>query len=96
MGNISQQIDKIIESRKEKLSLLKANKDTICDVWDRILTFKQFQSDLRSNPDDFSGVHSEYEIAEKIMGISTTSFEQIYQSYMSDLELERISKRKNA
>ena len=87
MGNISQQIDKIIASRKEKLSLLQANKEAMDDVWDRILTFKQFQSDLRNNPDDFSGIHGEYEIAERIMGISTTSFEQIYQSYMSDLEL---------
>lgn len=87
MGNISQQIDKIIASRKEKLSLLQTNREAMSDVWDRILTFKQFQSDLRNNPDDFSGIHGEYEIAERIMGISTTAFEQIYQSYMSDLEL---------
>lgn len=87
MGNISQQIDKIIASRKEKLSLLQAHKDAMGDVWDRILTFRQFQSDLRANPDDFSGIHGEYEIAEKIMGISTTPFEQLYQSYISDLNL---------
>lgn len=87
MGNISQQIDKIIASRKEKLSLLQANKEAMGNVWNRILTFRQFQSDLRSNPDDFSGGHSEYEIAEKIMGISTATFEQMYQSYMGDLEL---------
>ena len=87
MGNISEQIDKIIASRKEKLSVLQANKDAMVDVWDRMLHFKQFQSNLRSNPDGFSGIHGEYEIAEKIMSISTNSFEQLYQSYLSDLEL---------
>ena len=81
MEKISQQIDKIIASRKEKLSLLQTHKESMSEVWERILSFRQFQSDLRSNPDDFSGIHGEYEIAEKIMGISTNSFEQIYQSY---------------
>ena len=81
MEKISQQIDKIIASRKEKLSLLQTNKESMSEVQERILSFRQFQSDLRSNPDDFSGIHGEYEIAEKIMGISTNSFEQIYQSY---------------
>ena len=43
MGNISQQIDNIIASRKDKLSLLQLHKDFIGDVWDRILNFRQFQ-----------------------------------------------------
>ena len=87
MGYISQQIDSIIAKRKEKLTLLRANQEAMSDVWDRILSFKQFQSDLRNNFEDFSGIHGEYEIAEKIMGISTTSFEQVYQNYVTDLEL---------
>lgn len=87
MGYISQQIDSIIAKRKEKLTLLRANQEAMSDVWDRILSFKQFQSDLRNNFEDFSGIHGEYEIAEKIMGISTTSFEQVYQNYVNDLEL---------
>lgn len=86
MGNISQQIDNIIAGRKEKLLLLQSNEKAMGDVWERILKFKQFQSDLRNNSDDLSGI-SEYEIAEKIMGISTTSFEQLYKSYKSDLEI---------
>lgn len=87
MGNISQQIDKIIAGRKEKLSFLQSNKEVMDEVWSRILSLKQFQSDLRSNPDDFSRVDGDYEIAERIMGISTNDFEQLYQSYISDLEL---------
>lgn len=85
MENISQQIDKIIASRKEKRAILQTHKEAMRDVWERILTFRQFQSDLKT--DDFSDMNGEYEIAEKIMGISTSSFEQLYQSYISDLDL---------
>ena len=87
MGNISQQIDRIIESRKEKFSILEKNEKAMCNVNNLILKFKKFQSDLRSNPGDFSGGQGEYEIAQKIMNISTTTFEQLYQSYIDKLHL---------
>ncbi|MDE6677754.1 MAG: hypothetical protein K2K02_01820, partial [Ruminococcus sp.] len=87
MGNISQQIDKIIADRKGKLVLLQENKNAMDNIYDRLRSFKQFQSDLRTNSDDFSGVHGNYEIAERIIGISTSKFEELYQAYTSDLEL---------
>lgn len=96
MGNISQQIDKIIESRKDKMSLLQKHKETMDEVWNRILKFRRFQSDLRSNTDDFSDIHGEHEIVEKIIGISTNKFEQSYQNYISELNLmiKRLSRNR--
>lgn len=87
MSDISQQIDKIIDCRKEKLNCLQKVQETIEIVFKKIQNFKLFQSELYNNQEGLSGVHNENEIAERIMGISTDNFERLYNSYTSYLQL---------
>ena len=93
MGSISQQIDAIIAKRKSQLTLLENAQRIIGSAYDNIHKFHNFQMDIQNNPEKFPMFQRDFDVADRIIGISIKDFCQCYDVYTC--ELERMINRLN-
>lgn len=94
MGEISNRIDTIIATRKNKVSVLRNQKENILSVLENVNNFKMLQERIKNTPEHYAMLQGNGDVIGNLINISTDSFFELYSKYIRELDrlIERVGR----
>lgn len=85
MGEISNKIDTIVTSRKNKVNVLQNQKADISSIFENVNSFKMLQERIKNDPGQYAVLQGNGDVIGNLLNISTDSFLELYSKYIREL-----------
>lgn len=86
MGEISNKIDAIVASRKNKVGILQRQKENILNVRNNVNSFKVLQEKIKNSPEQYAMLQGNGDVIGNLLNISTDNFFELYFKYIRELD----------